>query len=156
MKVKFIVVGKTDAGYISNAFSDYSSRIDKFISFSTIVVPAYKGSTALELEKQKCIEGDGILRLCKPGDVLITLDENGEQMGSKDFASFLVKYMNIGTKNLTFICGGAYGLSTDVLMRADRSISLSKMTFTHQMVRLIFAEQMYRAMTIIRSRSYHH
>jgi len=156
MKVKLILIGKTDSKYINEGNAEYQKRLKHYINTEVVVIPDIKNSKNLSEEQQKKKEGELILNQIKEGDFLILLDENGKQFSSVEFSKFIEKQMISGLKNLVFIVGGPYGFSDDVYKKANSKISLSKMTFSHQMVRLIFLEQLYRAMTIIKGEPYHH
>ena len=156
MKITLIVVGKTEAEYLVKGISDYFKRINHYMSFNEVVIPALKNTGSLSEDLQKQKEGVLILNCMKSTDELILLDEKGDKFSSVSFAEFIQKKMISGTKNLVFVIGGPYGFSDSVYNRANMKISLSEMTFSHQMVRLIFSEQLYRAMTIIKGEPYHH
>ncbi len=156
MKVIFIQVGATDQSYLREGISIFESRIKRFIPLQVIIIPQRKGGSKKGIEQLKESEGEQIVSNCKHGDYIILLDERGEQFSSREFAVFMEKQMVAGFKRILFISGGAYGVSRKVYERADRVLSISKMTFSHQMVRLIFFEQLYRAMTIIKGDPYHH
>jgi len=156
MKVKLILIGKTDSKYINEGNAEYQKRLKHYINTEVVVIPDIKNSKNLSEEQQKKKEGELILNQIKEGDFLILLDENGKQFSSVEFSKFIEKQMISGLKNLVFIVGGPYGFSDDVYKKSKSKISLSKMTFSHQMVRLIFLEQLYRAMTIIKGEPYHH
>jgi len=156
MKITLILVGKTDDSYISEGFSVFEKRVKHYISFETIILPALKNTKALTIEQQKQKEGELILKHLQPTDRLILLDENGKSFTSVEFSSFFQQQMNSGVKNLVFLVGGPYGFSEEIYKIANGKISLSKMTFSHQMVRLFFIEQLYRAMTILKNEPYHH
>lgn len=135
---------------------DYVNRLKFYISFTLEVIPDIKNAKNLSEDNQKKLEGDEILKRINPGDELILLDENGKSFTSEGFSELLQKKMNSGLKNLIFVIGGPYGFSDAVYARATSKISLSKMTFSHQMIRLFFVEQIYRAFTILRNEPYHH
>ena len=156
MKITFILNGKTEDDYILKGFAVYEQRLKHYISFETVVIPALKNTKALSIEQQKQKEGELILKNIQNADKLILLDENGKEYNSIGFSEFIQQQMNSGIKNLVFVVGGPYGFSDEVYKRANGKISLSKMTFSHQMVRLFFAEQLYRAMTILKNEPYHH
>lgn len=149
------MVGKTKAGFIEEGIGDYLNRLKKYIDFEEKIIPALKNTANLKPSDFKRIEGENILREIKKEVLVILLDENGKLMSSAEFAGFLQRMMNSGKKYLTFVIGGAYGFSQPVYERADHLISLSPMTFPHQLVRLIFLEQLYRAFTIIHNEPYH-
>ncbi|MBP7507068.1 MAG: 23S rRNA (pseudouridine(1915)-N(3))-methyltransferase RlmH [Prolixibacteraceae bacterium] len=156
MKITLIVIGKTEAEYLVKGISDYFKRINHYLSFNEIVIPALKNTASLSEDIQKQKEGVLILNCLKSTDELILLDEKGEKYTSVSFSEFIRKKMISGTKNMVFCIGGPYGFSEDIYNRSNMKISLSEMTFSHQMVRLIFSEQLYRAMTIIKGEPYHH
>lgn len=156
MKITLILNGKTEDEYLIKGIGLYEQRLKHYITFETVVIPALKNTKALSVEQQKQKEGELILKHLQSSDRLILLDENGKEYNSVHFSEFIQQQMNSGIKNLVFVVGGPYGFSEDVYKRANGKISLSKMTFSHQMVRLFFVEQVYRAMTILRNEPYHH
>jgi 23S rRNA (pseudouridine1915-N3)-methyltransferase len=156
MKITFILNGKTEDSYLINGINQYESRLKHYISFETIVIPALKNTHALSVEQQKQKEGELILKYVQSSDKFILLDENGKDYDSIGFSGFVQQQMNSGIKNLVFVVGGPYGFSEQIYKRANAKVSLSKMTFSHQMVRLFFLEQLYRAMTILKNEPYHH
>lgn len=156
MKITLILNGKTDDDYIIKGFSIYEKRLNHYITFETIVIPALKNAKALSIEQQKQKEGELIFKNIQSSDKLILLDENGKEYNSVGFSEFIQKEMNSGNKNLVFVVGGPYGFSNEIYKRANGKVALSKMTFSHQMVRLFFIEQLYRAMTILKNEPYHH
>jgi 23S rRNA (pseudouridine1915-N3)-methyltransferase len=156
MKIKLLVIGKTDEKYLQTGLDIFCKRILHYISLEIKMIPDLKNTRNLTEDQQKEKEGELILRQLTGGDDLILLDEKGQQESSAGFARFLEKKMLAGTKQLVFVIGGPYGFSTKVYEKAVQKISLSAMTFSHQMVRLIFMEQLYRAFTIIKGEPYHH
>lgn len=156
MKITLILNGKTEDDYLIKGCSIYEQRLKHYISFETIVIPALKNTKALSIEQQKQKEGELILKNIQSADRLILLDENGKEHNSIGFSEFIQQQMNSGIKNIVFVVGGPYGFSDEIYKRANGKISLSKMTFSHQMVRLFFVEQLYRAMTILKNEPYHH
>ncbi len=156
MKICLLVIGKTDEAYLQKGIGIYLQRIPHYISFEMKVIPDLKNSKNLSDDQQKEKEGELILQQIGASDEVWLLDEKGMDASSPDFARFLEKKMSSGIKRLVFIIGGPYGFSGNVYARANGKFSLSKMTFSHQMVRLIFAEQLYRAMTILKGEPYHH
>lgn len=156
MKVLLLLNGKTEDDYLIKGCTIYEQRLKHYIAFETIVIPALKNTKALSIEQQKQKEGELILKNLQSSDKLILLDEVGKEFNSVGFSSFMQQQMNSGIKNLIFVVGGPYGFSDEVYQRANGKISLSKMTFSHQMIRLLFIEQLYRAMTILRNEPYHH
>ena len=156
MKICLLVIGKTDEAYLQKGIELFMKRIPHYISFEMKVIPDLKNTKNLSEEQQKEKEGDLILQQIITSDELFLLDEQGIETSSVDFARFLEKKMVSGIKRLFLVIGGPYGFSESVYSRANGKVSLSKMTFSHQMVRLIFLEQLYRAMTILKGEPYHH
>ncbi len=156
MKIIIVVIGKTDEAYLNTGIAKYLDRIKHYIPLEMKVIPDLKNTKSLSEEQQKNKEGELILQQIQPTDELILLDEGGKMFSSRDFAGFMEQKLLLGIKRVVFVIGGPYGFSMDVYNRATAKISLSKMTFSHQMVRLIFAEQLYRAMTILKNQPYHH
>tara|TARA_R110002049_G_scaffold44064_6_gene129199 strand:- start:2436 stop:2909 length:474 start_codon:yes stop_codon:yes gene_type:complete len=156
MTIKLLAIGKTDNKELQALIDDYKKRLGFYIKFSLDIIPDIKNSKNLSEEQQKQKEGDLILKNLNPTDILILLDENGKQMDSVGFSSYLQKHMNSGIKQLVFVIGGPYGFSEDVYNKANGKLSLSKMTFSHQMIRLFFIEQLYRGFTILQHEPYHH
>ena len=156
MNIVLLTVGKTDVKWVKEGLDLYVSRLKHYVPFSVVEIPELKKVSALTKQQIKDREGELILRQVGPSDTLILLDEHGRECRSLEFAEFLEKQMGTGAKNLIFTIGGAYGFSEEVYQRSNWKISLSKMTFSHQMVRAIFAEQLYRAFTILKGEPYHH
>lgn len=156
MKTTLLVVGRTVEQHYITAINDYVERTKHFISFDMEVIPELKNTKNLSMEQQKEKEGELICKVLQPGDVVVLLDEHGKEMRSVDFAEYMKRKMNTVNKRLVFIIGGPYGFSPKVYQVASEKISVSKMTFSHQMIRLIFVEQIYRAMTILNGGPYHH
>lgn len=156
MKITLLVVGKTVEKHYIAGINDYLERTKHFISFDMEVIPELKNTKSLTMEQQKEKEGELILKSLQPGDVAVLLDEGGKEFRSVEFANWIEKKMHTVNKRLVFIIGGPYGFAPKVYEVAQEKISLSKMTFSHQMVRLIFVEQLYRAMTILNNGPYHH
>ena len=156
MTIKLLAIGKTDSKNLQNLIEDYQKRLGFYIKFEFEIVPDLKNSKNLTEEQQKQKEGNLILGKLSSTDLLILLDENGKQMDSISFSNYLQKHMNSGIKQLVFVIGGPYGFSSEVYEKANGKLSLSKMTFSHQMVRLFVVEQLYRAFTILRNEPYHH
>ncbi|WP_298556236.1 23S rRNA (pseudouridine(1915)-N(3))-methyltransferase RlmH [uncultured Algibacter sp.] len=156
MTIALITIGKTDNKQLTSLIDDYIKRLGHYIKFNLDVIPDIKKSKNLSEAQQKQKEGELILNKIKPTDTLILLDENGKQYDSLLFSSYLQKHMNSGIKRLVFVIGGPYGFSDEVYKKANGKISLSKMTFSHQMIRLFFIEQVYRGFTILRNEPYHH
>ena len=156
MKIKLLVVGKTDDKRIQSLIDDYSNRLKHYISFQLEVIPDIKNVKNLSVDHQKKKEGDLILSKVTNADRLVLLDEKGKEFSSMNFSKFMQKQMNSGVKQLIFVVGGPYGFSEEVYKKAQGKISLSQMTFSHQMIRLFFTEQIYRAFTILKNEPYHH
>lgn len=156
MKFTLLVVGRTVEKHYITAINDYAERTKHYISFDIEVIPELKNTKSLSMEQQKEKEGELILKALQPGDVPVLLDEYGKEFRSVEFASWVERKMHTVSKRLVFIIGGPYGFSPAVYAVAQEKISLSKMTFSHQMIRLIFVEQLYRAMTILNNGPYHH
>ncbi len=156
MTIKLIAIGKTDSKHLQNLIDTYTKRLGFYIKFSIQIIPDIKNAKHLSETQQKTKEGDLILNKLNPSDVLILLDEHGKAFDSVGFSKFLQKKMNSSIKQLVFVIGGPYGFSNAVYTKANGKISLSKMTFSHQMVRLFFTEQLYRGFTILKNEPYHH
>lgn len=154
MKLVFLMVGKTNEKYFNDAILEYEKRIKRFIPFEIITIPDSKGIKSADVLKET--EGGLILKQVKSDDFLILLDEKGKSFSSIKFASYVEKLLSRSDKRIIFAIGGAYGFSKGVYERADDKISLSEMTFSHQLVRVVFTEQLYRAFTIINNLPYHH
>lgn len=155
MKTTLIMVGKTADKLYSEGIDNYANRINHYINFNIKVIPELKNSKSLSEEQQKEKEGELILKNIEDKAFVVLLDERGKELRSVEFAAWLDNKQQT-VRNLTFIIGGPYGFSQAVYDRADGKISLSRMTFSHQMVRLVFTEQIYRACTILRNEPYHH
>ena len=155
MKVTLLVVGKTTDSHIDALIQEYQKRLTHYLPFALQVIPELKNTKALSPEQQKQAEGDLILKAVTANTDLILLDEHGKEFRSIEFADYLQKRMSSG-RDVVFVVGGPYGFADTVYQRANGKISLSKMTFSRQMVRLFFVEQSYRAMTILRGEPYHH
>ncbi len=156
MKITLLTVGKTDKDWVKQGMDIYVSRLKHYIPFSITEIPELKNVSALSKEQIKTKEGELILKNIKSADNLVLLDERGKEYSSTEFAKVLQDKINYEGKDIVFVIGGAYGFSEDVYRRANSRMSLSRMTFSHQMVRAIFAEQLYRAFTIIKGEPYHH
>ena len=156
MKIVLLVVGKTDVSYWNEALEAYRERLIHYIPFEMEVIPAAKSSKKLKEAQLKEQEGKSILKALQPGDYGVLLDEKGKEFTSVQFASWLEKKMHTVSKRLVFIVGGAYGFSEEVYKAVPEKLSVSQMTFSHQMIRPVFVEQLYRAMTILRNEPYHH
>lgn len=156
MKVELIVIGKTDVTPVAELVDMYQKRINFHVRFGVVVLPEARTAKKLSAAGQNRLEGEAILKYTADADQVILLDERGDAMRSVDFARWLQKRMNVSSRRICFVIGGPYGFSEEVYKRADAMISLSSMTFSHQIVRAIFAEQLYRAFTILAGDPYHH
>ncbi|WP_378175108.1 23S rRNA (pseudouridine(1915)-N(3))-methyltransferase RlmH [Aquimarina sp. SS2-1] len=156
MTIQLIAIGKTDHKQLDNLIAAYIKRLGFYVKFTFEIIPDIKNSKNLSEAQQKDREGKLILNKINTSDVLILLDEKGKQYDSVGFSELLQKHMNSGIKQLIFVIGGPYGFSQEVYHRANGKLSLSKMTFSHQMIRLFFIEQLYRGFTILRNEPYHH
>ncbi len=155
MKTLLILVGKTTDRHFQAGIADYTERIGHYMPFELVTIPELKNTKSLSEDQQKTAEGEQILKLIQPSDTVVLLDEHGRELRSIEFARWLEQKRNTA-RRLIFIIGGPYGFSPAVYARANEQLSLSKMTFSHQMIRLVFTEQVYRACTIIKSEPYHH
>lgn len=151
-----MLVGKTVNKHFVELIDDYASRVKHYISFDIVTIPELKNTKNLSAEQQKQQEGELILKQLQAGDHIVLLDEHGKELRSIEFSKYMEQKMQTVSRRLVFIIGGPYGFSPDVYAKANEQLSLSKMTFSHQMIRLIFVEQFYRAMTIMRGEPYHH
>lgn len=156
MKITLLTVGKTDKDWVRQGIEIYVSRLKHYIPFNIVEIPELKNVSALTKDQIKTREGELILKSLRPTDDVILMDERGKQYSSVEFAKILQDKISYIGKDIVFVIGGAYGFSQAVYERADSKISLSRMTFSHQMVRAIFVEQIYRAFTIMRGEPYHH
>jgi len=156
MKIKLIAIGKTDDKNLIRLIDDYQKRLEHYIKFDIEIIPDLKNVKNLSQNQQKEKEGEFILKKISSTDQLILLDEKGYEFRSIEFSRFLQKKMNAGTKQLVFVIGGPYGFSNSVYQKAQGKVSLSKMTFSHQMIRLFMIEQLYRGFTILKNEPYHH
>lgn len=155
MKIKLIVIGKTDEAYLKEGIDKYIGRLKHYIQLELILINDIKLGKKSNVEVQKELEGRAILEKIATNEVVILLDENGKEFNSVDFSNYIQKALNAGT-NMAFVVGGPFGFSAAMYQRANTKIALSKLTFSHQMVRLFFVEQLYRAFTIISGEKYHH
>ncbi|MGV8878006.1 MAG: 23S rRNA (pseudouridine(1915)-N(3))-methyltransferase RlmH [Sphingobacteriaceae bacterium] len=156
MKITFITIGKTDDQYLKEGIEKYLKRLKHYIKFEFTEIPDLKNTKAWNQDQQKAKEAELILKKITPMDHIILLDERGQEFSSPQFADYLNHKMIASTHNLVFIVGGPYGFDESIHQRANDKLSLSKMTFSHQMVRLFFVEQVYRAFTILKGEPYHH
>lgn len=156
MKILLIAVGKTDKKLISQLIDEYIKRINFYIPIELKALPDVKKSKNLSEKEQKILEGHSIKKCLQPSDYIVLLDDKGKQLTSKDFAKYIENKTTSVSKRLVFLIGGPYGFSEEIVAVSNEKLSLSKMTLTHQMVRLLFTEQIYRAMTILNNEPYHH
>ena len=156
MKISLLTVGKTDIGWVREGLETYASRLSHYVPFNVREIPELKNTSSLSKAQIKEKEGELILGCISPADTVILLDEKGREYTSVSFAKEIEAMVNGGGKSIVFVIGGAYGFSDAVYSRCNGKVSLSRMTFSHQMVRAIFAEQLYRAFTIIKGQPYHH
>jgi 23S rRNA (pseudouridine1915-N3)-methyltransferase len=156
MKIALLQTGKTTDKSITELAELYSNRIKKYITFEIITLPELKNAANMPVKGQKIKEGERILDSLNSDDLVVLLDERGKELRTVEFSESLEKYFMLPKKRIVFIIGGPWGFSEDVYARADQKLSLSKMTFPHQLVRLLFLEQLYRAFTIIKNEQYHH
>lgn len=156
MKIILLSVGKTDDPLFSQIIEEYRKRVNYYIPFEMQIIPDIKNTKNLSGKEQKKQEGEKLLKWLQPSDNVVLLDEKGKQYSSMEFGSYMEKKSFSALKRLVFVVGGPYGFSDEMRERANEKVSLSRMTFTHQMVRLVFAEQLYRAMTILHNEPYHH
>ena len=156
MTIELIVIGKTDSKEIAALVELYARRVNHYCRFAVTALPDVRNTKSMTVRQQRTAEGEAILRQLADGDYVTLLDERGEEYRSVEFALWLQKRLNSGVKRLVLVIGGPYGFSDEVYARADGRLSLSRMTFSHQIVRAIFAEQIYRAFTILNNEPYHH
>ena len=156
MNIKLVLTGKTNMDFVSDGFTEYEKRLKHYIRFEVSVIPELKNTKSLSVSEQKEKEADMQLKVLDKCDYIVLLDDKGKEFTSMAFAEFLNRRMNAGTKTLAFVIGGPYGFSERIYRIANEQLSLSRMTFSHQIVRVLFAEQLYRAFTIINNEPYHH
>ncbi len=156
MHTTLILVGKTTSPHIQALTDDYAARLQHYTQFDITTIPELKNTKSLTHEQQKTMEGEQILRHLQPADLVVLLDEHGRELRSTEFAAWIERKQQAGTRHIVFVVGGPYGFSDYVYRRANEQLSLSQLTFSHQMIRPFFTEQLYRAYTIIRGEQYHH
>lgn len=156
MKLTLIVIGKTTDQHVRALIDDYARRLAHYVPFAIEVIPELRDTKSRSVEQQKSMEAELIRKQLQAGDYIVLLDEHGTERRSMDFAQWLEKRMAVGAKRIVFLVGGPYGFAQDIHALAKEEISLSKMTFSHQLIRLLFVEQLYRAQTILRGEPYHH
>jgi 23S rRNA (pseudouridine1915-N3)-methyltransferase len=156
MKIVLLQIGKTSEKYIEEGISNFSSRIRKYSAFEIFTLPDIRNTRNMPAREQKIKEAEKILKFLKNDDFLVALDENGKEFSTLEFSSWLEKALALSKKRVVFVIGGAWGLSDEVLQKAYMRLSLSRLTFSHQVVRLLFLEQLYRVFSIIKGEPYHH
>ena len=156
MNIKLVAVAKTDEKYLQEGIDIYIKRLKHYVNFELVVIPALKDTKNASADEVKEREATLLLKHLEKSDVIVLLDEHGKEHTSVGFSKYLQKQMNSGIRNLTFVVGGAFGFSPKVYAKATDKLSLSQMTFSHQMIRLFFVEQLYRAFTILNNNPYHH
>jgi len=156
MKVTLTVIGKTEVGFVRQGIEEYVKRLQHYVQFNIQYIGDVKATRNLSEAQQKVAEGRALLASLEASDYVVLLDEHGTERTSMDFSQWLQRRMASGSKRLVFVVGGPYGFSPEVYDRANEKISLSKMTFPHELVRLVFVEQLYRGFTILRHEPYHH
>ena len=156
MKIKLIYVGKTSKRFLEDGEKEYTKRLKRYVPFEVVELPDIKNAKKRSEEEIKSLEAETILKHIKPNDLVILLDEKGKELTSVKFSKYIQKQFNSGSQGLVFIIGGPYGFSASVYERANDQLALSKLTFSHQMIRMFFIEQLYRALTILKGKPYHH
>lgn len=156
MKIRLLVVGKTSVSWLEEGMGVYRNRLDHYCDFSIDVIPDIRNAGTMDKIKLMHLEAKEITKRLRPGELLLLLDENGRQFTSEDFAERLNKWMVAGNRSIAFVIGGAFGIDPELKQKADFILSLSEMTFSHQLIRVIFLEQLYRAFTILKNEPYHH
>ncbi len=156
MKIRLLVIGKTEEEYLRQGISEYAGRVKRYVPFEILEIPSPRNISSLSLAEQKSKEAELIEKQIRIGDLVVLLDEHGQELTSTAFSKFLNQRFLSGARSMSFIIGGPFGFDESLHKRADFILSLSKMTFSHQMIRLFFTEQLYRALTILRGESYHH
>jgi len=156
MKIRLVLTGKTDEDFLKTGIGEYEKRVKRYVPFEIFEIPSLKNLSGLSHAEQMLRESELIQKQIVPGDIVVLLDEHGREMRSTEFATFLNRQFISGGKTLVFIVGGPFGFDPSVKKQASFILSLSRMTFSHQMVRLFFTEQLYRALSILRGESYHH
>ena len=156
MKLTLLVIGKATDKHVQVLIDDYANRLSHYVPFNMEVIPELKSTKALTIDQQKALEAELIKKQLQTGDHIVLLDEHGAERRSVDFATWLSKRMATGSRRMVFIIGGPYGFDASIHTLAAEEISLSQMTFSHQLIRVLFVEQLYRACTILRGEPYHH
>ncbi len=155
MKTEFWYIGKTAFPYLEKGIGIYEKRLERYLPFQSVLIPDVKNAKKLPPEQLKIKEGEAVLNKINPTDYFVLLDEKGKEMTSVHFAKFMEQKLQLGNRKLIFLVGGAFGFSEAIYQRADLKLSMSKMTFSHQMIRLFFLEQLFRAMSILKGEPYH-
>lgn len=156
MKLQFVVIGKTLDKHLDALIQEYAGRVEHYLPFEMEVIPELKNTKSLSFEQQKQREAELLQKTFREGDYVVLLDENGREFTSVEFANYLQQKQSVAARRLVFVVGGPYGFAPEIYALAKEKISLSRMTFSHQMVRLFFVEQLYRGLTILRGEPYHH
>lgn len=156
MKLQFVVIGKTLDKHLDALIQEYAGRVKHYLPFEMEVIPELKNTKSLSFEQQKQREAELLQKTFREGDYVVLLDENGREFTSVEFANYLQQKQSVAARRLVFVVGGPYGFASEIYALAKEKISLSRMTFSHQMVRLFFVEQLYRGLTILRGEPYHH
>ena len=156
MKIALLQVGKTSERYLAEGIAAFEERIRKYSAFEIITIPDLRSTRSMPVKDQKAREGEKILQFFKKDDYIVILDDKGKEFSTMEFSSWLEKILILQKKRILFVTGGAWGFSDEVYGKADMRLSLSRLTFSHQMVRLLFIEQLYRAFTVIKGEPYHH
>lgn len=156
MEIQLLSIGKLSSAWIKQGVDDFEKRLNKYVKFSSKIIPDIKSLKSNEKSKIKVEEGKLILSEIVSSDIMVLLDENGKEFSSKEFAFWIERQLISGKKRLIFVIGGPYGFSDDVYKRGNYKIALSRMTFTHEMAKLFFSEQIYRSFTILKGEPYHH
>jgi 23S rRNA (pseudouridine1915-N3)-methyltransferase len=156
MKIALLQVGKTSERYLAEGIAAFEERIRKYSAFEIITIPDLRNTRSMPVKGQKAREGEKILQFFKKDDYIVILDDKGKEFSTMEFSSWLEKILILQKKRILFVTGGAWGFSDEIYGKADMRLSLSRLTFSHQMVRLLFIEQLYRAFTVIKGEPYHH
>ena len=156
MKIALLQVGKTSERYLAEGIAAFEDRIRKYSAFEIITIPDLRSTRSMPVKDQKAREGEKILHFFNKDDYIVILDDKGKEFSTMEFSSWLEKILILQKKRILFVTGGAWGFSDEVYRKADMRLSLSRLTFSHQMVRLLFIEQLYRAFTVIKGEPYHH
>jgi 23S rRNA (pseudouridine1915-N3)-methyltransferase len=156
MKIALLQVGKTSEKYLTDGISDFEARVKKYSSFEILTIPDSKGTRNMPVSEQKTREGEKILNSLRNDDYIVILDDKGKEFSTRELATWLEKTLMLQKRRIVFVTGGPWGFADEVFKKADMRLSLSRLTFSHQIVRLLFLEQLYRAFTVIKGEPYHH